>query len=190
MTFTDDPTYAPPSPGVNGGGPPHNIEAEQSVLGAILLSERSLYALIIEEGLQPDDFYRERHRVTYSAMLRLYIANEPIDPLTVAEALRQSGELEAAGVFLEQFRLVTGDEAGGLDDDEIHAVGRAVELQPEERQVLGHVEELGAGIVAKADQALREGERVRDGRLDFGGIDIREHFHGLMQGGWRVGYLR
>ena len=41
--------------------PPHNLEAEQSVLGAILLSDRALYALVIEEGLRPEDFYRERH---------------------------------------------------------------------------------------------------------------------------------
>jgi len=88
---------AVPSPPFNGGAPPHNLEAEQSVLGAILLSERSLYALVIEEGLRPEDFYRERHRVTYAAMLELYNANEPIDPLTVTEALRQSGRLEDAG---------------------------------------------------------------------------------------------
>jgi replicative DNA helicase len=77
--------------------PPHNLEAEQSVLGAILLSERSLYALVIEEGLRAEDFYRERYRVTYAAMLKLYAANEPIDSLTVTEALRQVGELETAG---------------------------------------------------------------------------------------------
>jgi replicative DNA helicase len=41
--------------------PPHNLDAEQSVLGAILLSDRSLYALVIEEGLRSEDFYRERH---------------------------------------------------------------------------------------------------------------------------------
>ncbi|HWV87836.1 MAG TPA: replicative DNA helicase [Capillimicrobium sp.] len=98
MALTDDPGLAAPSPLLNGGtAPPHNLEAEQSVLGAILLSERSLYALVIEEGLRPEDFYRERHRITYAAMLRLYAANDPIDPLTVTEALRQSGELEAAG---------------------------------------------------------------------------------------------
>ncbi len=97
MTFTSDTAYSSSAGPFNGGGPPHNIEAEQSVLGAILLSERSLYALIIEEGLQPQDFYRERHSVTYAAMLRLYAANTPIDPLTVAEELRQAGELEAAG---------------------------------------------------------------------------------------------
>ena len=52
--------------------PPHNLDAEQSVLGAILLSDRSLYALVIEEGLRPEDFYRERHGAIYEAMLALY----------------------------------------------------------------------------------------------------------------------
>ena len=88
---------APPSPSHHGHAPPHNLEAEEGVLGAILLSERSLYALVIEEGLKPEDFYRERHRLSYAAMLRLYAINEPIDPLTVAEELRQKGELEQAG---------------------------------------------------------------------------------------------
>jgi replicative DNA helicase len=45
--------------------PPHNLAAEQSVLGAILLSDHALYALVIEEGLRPDDFYRERHGAIY-----------------------------------------------------------------------------------------------------------------------------
>ena len=49
--------------------PPHNIDAEQSVLGAILLSDRSMYSLVIEEGLRPEDFYRERHGTIYEAML-------------------------------------------------------------------------------------------------------------------------
>ena len=52
--------------------PPHNLDAEQSVLGAILLTDRSLYALVIEEGLQPADFYHERHGLIYEAMLSLY----------------------------------------------------------------------------------------------------------------------
>jgi replicative DNA helicase len=77
--------------------PPHNLEAEQSVLGAILLSDRSLYALVIEEGLRADDFYRERHGLIYDAMLALYNESEPVDVLTVADRLRQSGKLERAG---------------------------------------------------------------------------------------------
>jgi replicative DNA helicase len=77
--------------------PPHNIEAEESVLGAILLSERTMYSLVIEEGLRADDFYRERHRLIYAAMLGLYERSEPIDTLTATDALRSAGTLEQAG---------------------------------------------------------------------------------------------
>jgi replicative DNA helicase len=77
--------------------PPHNLDAEQSVLGAILLSDRSLYALVIEEGLRADDFYRERHGAIYDAMLALYNESEPVDTLTVIDRLRQSGKLEEIG---------------------------------------------------------------------------------------------
>src|SRR6202161_1452061 len=76
---------------------PHNLDAEQSVLGAILLSDRSLYALVIEEGLRADDFYRERHGTIYEAMLALYNESEPVDVLTVTDRLRQSGKLEDVG---------------------------------------------------------------------------------------------
>ena len=92
----------------NGGGvsaasalaglaPPHSLEAEASVLGALLLSERAMYALVIEEGLKAEDFYRDRHRTVYGAMLELYSQSEPIDVLTVAELLRSQGKLEAIG---------------------------------------------------------------------------------------------
>ena len=77
--------------------PPHSLEAEQSVLGAILLSERAMYALVIEEGLKAEDFYRRRHQLVYEAMLGLYNESEPIDVLTVSEHLRSRGLLEEAG---------------------------------------------------------------------------------------------
>jgi replicative DNA helicase len=77
--------------------PPHNIDAEESVLGAILLSERAMYSLVIEEGLRAEDFYRERHRVIFAAMLGLYERSEAIDTVTVTDALRAAGTLEPAG---------------------------------------------------------------------------------------------
>ncbi|MCA1689877.1 MAG: replicative DNA helicase, partial [Actinobacteria bacterium] len=90
-----------PRNGAGSGGqgmtPPHNIEAEQSVLGAILLSDRTMYSLVIEEALRAEDFYRDRHGVIYRAMLELYEASEPIDLLTVSEQLRRTGKLEDAG---------------------------------------------------------------------------------------------
>jgi replicative DNA helicase len=77
--------------------PPHNIEAEESVLGAILLSERTMYSLVIEEGLRGEDFYNLRNELIYGAMLGLYERSEPIDVLTVIDALRSAGTLERAG---------------------------------------------------------------------------------------------
>ena len=77
--------------------PPHNIEAEASVLGAILLSDKTMYGLVIEDALVPEDFYREQHRVVYTAMREAYDEGEPIDALTVTERLRQRGRLEEAG---------------------------------------------------------------------------------------------
>src|SRR3954469_10841655 len=77
--------------------PPHDLEAEMSVLGAILISDRTLYALVIEEGLKPEDFYRERHKLIYEAMLALYNENEPVDAVTVTDHLRQRNRLDDAG---------------------------------------------------------------------------------------------
>src|ERR687894_81122 len=91
-------TFATPTDGAaTAPGPPHSLEAEQSVLGAILLSERAMYALVIEEGLKPEAFSRERHGMIYESMLALYRESEPIDVLTVSEHLRSTGKLEQAG---------------------------------------------------------------------------------------------
>src|SRR3954452_6029062 len=83
----------------SGKLPPQNQEAETSVLGAILLSEQALDALLIDVGLKPDDFYRQRHRLIFRAMIRLKDKTdpEPVDVLTVSEELDRNGELEEAG---------------------------------------------------------------------------------------------
>src|SRR3984885_16283097 len=94
VSVTNGTTSAQPAGVV---APPHNLEAEQSVLGSILLSERSLYALVIEEGLRSEDFYRDRHGLIYEAMLALYNESEPVDVLTVTDRLRQLGKLEQVG---------------------------------------------------------------------------------------------
>src|SRR5688500_3922197 len=77
--------------------PPQNLEAEQSVLGAVLLSDTALPALIIDERLQPEDFYRESHGIVFAAMLDLHNGGEPVDALTLVEHLKQAGRLDAAG---------------------------------------------------------------------------------------------
>ena len=77
--------------------PPHNLEAEKSVLGAVLLDERHLYGLLIEEHLRPEHFYREQYGEVFAAMIELHSSDRKIDHLTVAETLRQRGKLEEVG---------------------------------------------------------------------------------------------
>jgi len=75
--------------------PPQNIEAEQSVLGAILLDNDALHEAV--ELLTPDDFYRDTHRKIYQAMTELYTRNEPVDLITLNNYLKGRNELEAIG---------------------------------------------------------------------------------------------
>jgi replicative DNA helicase len=82
---------------VQGIAPPHSVEAEQSVLGAVLLSDKPMYQYVVADNLRPEDFYLERHQHVFGAMLDLYRESEPIDVLTVTEHLRARGLLDAAG---------------------------------------------------------------------------------------------
>ena len=77
--------------------PPQNLEAEESVLGAMMVSEAALVSVIVDVHLAADDFYRERHRVIYKAIEALQRKGEPVDALTVTEQLTQLGELAEAG---------------------------------------------------------------------------------------------
>ena len=77
--------------------PPQNLEAEESVLGAMMVSEAAIEPVVLDVRLAPDDFYRDRHRVIYAAILSLNEDNVAIDALTVAERLTQQGTLEQAG---------------------------------------------------------------------------------------------
>jgi replicative DNA helicase len=77
--------------------PPHNLEAERSVLGAVLIDDRHLNTLLVEEQLRPQHFYREQHGLVFAAMVELYEVNRKIDHLTVAEVLRQNGKLDQVG---------------------------------------------------------------------------------------------
>ena len=75
--------------------PPQNIEAEQSVLGAMLIDKEAIAKTT--EILTGDDFYREAHRVIFNAMLELYNKNEAVDLITVTDVLRRDNKLEDIG---------------------------------------------------------------------------------------------
>ncbi len=75
--------------------PPQNIEAEQSVLGSILIEQSAIAK--ISDILQPEDFYREAHRMVYRAAMILFERGEAIDFITVIDTLRREESLERAG---------------------------------------------------------------------------------------------
>ena len=75
--------------------PPQNIEAEQAVLGAMLIDKEAIAKA--SEILTSSDFYREAHRVIFNAMLELYNKNEAVDMVTVTEILKRDNKLEDIG---------------------------------------------------------------------------------------------
>src|SRR6478609_12103542 len=77
--------------------PPQNIEAEESVLGAMLVAEPALTRVIDEVKLNAADFYLDRHRAIFECAHDLYAESKPVDELSVAESLTQRNMIDQAG---------------------------------------------------------------------------------------------
>jgi replicative DNA helicase len=88
----------PDASGGNPGGlvPPHSLEAERSVLGAILLQNDSIHR-VLEIGLEARDFYRESHQKIFEVLLVLSERGEPVDLVTLTSALRDRNSFEQVG---------------------------------------------------------------------------------------------
>ncbi len=76
--------------------PPHNVEAEESLLGAMMLS-RDAVMVAVEQRIDPRNFYKPAYGHVYEACFDLHFRGEAIDPITVAEELRRKGLLDAIG---------------------------------------------------------------------------------------------
>ena len=75
--------------------PPHDIEAEQAVIGSMLTDKDAVVEAV--EILRPDDFYRQDNKTIYEAILNLYNKAEPVDIITVKAELTSLGKFEAVG---------------------------------------------------------------------------------------------
>jgi len=75
--------------------PPHNLEAEQAILGGILINNEALHQVI--EILSPGSFYREAHAILFEAMLELYHLDEPIDIITLSQSLNRKNLMQKVG---------------------------------------------------------------------------------------------
>src|ERR687886_2743340 len=75
--------------------PPHNLEAEESVLGSMMLSAEAIAAVV--DVVKPEDFYRPAHQRIYEAIYGIYGKGQPVDAITTVEELARRHQLEGIG---------------------------------------------------------------------------------------------
>lgn len=80
---------------VLGKIPPHSLEAEQSVLGAMIIDKEAINTAI--EKIKPEDFYKEANKEIFESIVELYSRNEPVDLITLSEELKRRDTLENVG---------------------------------------------------------------------------------------------
>ncbi len=155
--------------------PPHNREAEKSVLGAVLLDERHLHSLLVEEQLRPEHFYREQHGAVFAAMLELYEGDNKIDHLTVAEKLRQHGKLDEVG------GAAAIDELAGWVPAAGHAreYGRIVHDNAKLRALLTTSYEIQASVLSREAPARELVERAERSVLEVATDDRQKKIRSI-----------
>ena len=155
--------------------PPHNLEAEKSVLGAVLLDERHLHSLLVEEQLRPEHFYREQHGAVFAAMLALYEGDNKIDHLTVAEKLRQHGKLDEVG------GAAAIDELAGWVPAAGHAreYGRIVHDNAKLRALLTTSYEIQASVLSREAPARELVERAERSVLEVATDDRQKKIRSI-----------
>jgi len=155
--------------------PPHNLEAEKSVLGAVLLDERHLHALLVEEQLRPQHFYREQYGAVFEAMLQLYEGERKIDHLTVSEILRQNGKLDELG------GAEAVDELAGWVPAAGHAreYGRIVRENAQMRALLTTSYEIQASVLAREAPARDLVERAERSVLEVAHDDRQKKIRSI-----------
>jgi replicative DNA helicase len=142
---------------VGGRVPPHDLDAEESLLGAMLLSRDAIAAAL--ECCKAEDFYKPAHAHIFAAVCALYSRGEPADPVTVADELRRSGVLEAVGepsalLSLQVNTPSTANAAHYARIVEEHALLRKLVT------VAGEIAELGYGVPEDVSEAVDRAEAL------------------------------
>ena len=138
--------------------PPQNLDAEMSLLGAVLIDEETLAD--VSEHVKPHDFYDKRHAVTYGAMMRLFEKHRPVDLLTLTDELKRKNELDIVGgsAYLTELTNYVPSAAHAESYAEIveqKAIRRRLIKASAEISELGFDEEIDTKeILEKAEQEL------------------------------------
>jgi replicative DNA helicase len=154
--------------------PPHNLQAEEAVLGAILLSREALGA-VIEAGLRFDDFYKPAHQHIFDVACAVSQSGGPADTITVAEGLSRIGLLDAVGGVETLHRLQNATPAISNAAQYGRIVADAAMLR-RLIMVAGDISELAYSGPENVDKALDEAEtrvfQVADRRVTDSYVEI------------------
>jgi replicative DNA helicase len=148
-----------PHNGRNGTIPPQNLEAEESVLGAMLVAPAAISNVLVEARLRPHDFYRDSHRVIYEAILALNDRNDAVDALTVSAELEKRGDLQTAGGKPYVHQLAAVVPAAG----NARHYAKIVKDEATLRRLLGvahSIESRVADRLGEAHQLVEDSERM------------------------------
>ena len=161
--------------------PPHNLTAEESLLGAMLLSREAIADVV--ETVSAEHFYRPAHARIYEAVHGLYAAGDPADPVTVAEALERSGALESVGGLegLVSLQLNTPATSNAASYARIvrenHLLRRLIE-------VAGEIAELGYSRPEDVTKAVDWAEnlvyQVAQGQAGDNSVRVGDLLHGTL----------
>jgi len=165
------------TPPVTGSdrAPPHSDEAEKGVLGSVLLDAGRVMDLCVEGQLLPESFYVPAHTTIYEALGKLHANGSAIDPLTVAELLRQTGELEKTGGTIYLDRLIDSTPTAAHAEYYIdivrqkHLLRSVISCARESESWCYNTDETADSILSRAEQTF---------------LDITERQHGTMRP-WR-----
>ncbi len=137
--------------------PPHNLEAEQAVLGALMLDPQR--GSVVFEILRAEDFYRDNHKNIFMAIRDIFEKGDPVDLVTVAEELRQNGRLESIGGIGTVSQIASSVPSAS----NIEYYARIVTEKALLRQLIkmaGYIGEKGYGAGEEALGLLEEAERL------------------------------
>ncbi len=161
--------------------PPQNLDAEQSVLGAILIDSTAIQRIV--EFVKPDYFYKDAHRIIYLAMLELMNTSEPIDLVTLTEKLRIRKQLDQVGgaSYLAELADTISTAAN------VEYYGKIID----EKAMLRRLIQTGSGIVESAfsesvettsilDHAQQQIFEIANDRHRKGFVHIKDVLHTVM----------
>jgi replicative DNA helicase len=155
--------------------PPHNLDAERAVLGAVLLEGREALPRVVEV-LKPSDFYTEAHRAIYHSMLNLFDRGEPVDLLTLQEELRRTDQLPLVGGPAALALLVEqGSVAAYLNSYAAIVRDMAVlrELIQASTHIIGQAFDAKEDVQALVDDAERRIFSLAERRLEGSAVPVK-----------------